>query len=215
MYSQGPSRGALAVIILGLLMGAGYWRFRQSQLSTPLKVPQITSDYGYRYRGGLALDHHEGIDIVPEKGDQNVRASEEGLVIHAGPLGKMGNTVVIHHTAGSSSGIVTLYGHLKSSLKVRCGQGVTKKQEVGEMGRSGAVTGPHLHYAILEKRDQYWGYVPPGRYQATGAAIALRNWVKTSLPIPSMIERAKTGCRVAKRKSKVKMDATNLRRKRR
>lgn len=56
-----------------------------------------------------------------------------------------GNYVVIEH----GSKYKTRYLHL-SKILVRKGQKVSRGQKIGLSGNTGRVTGPHLHYELLE-----------------------------------------------------------------
>ena len=53
----------------------------------------------------------------------------------------MGNSIVIQH----GFGLYTLYAHM-SRRNVREGEVVSSGQKIGEIGNSGRVTGPHLHW---------------------------------------------------------------------
>mgnify|MGYP002642301273 CR=1 FL=1 len=54
-----------------------------------------------------------------------------------------GKTVMIDHGHGLSS----VYAHLRTIL-VRAGETVAKGAAIGEVGATGRVTGPHLHWGI-------------------------------------------------------------------
>ena len=105
----------------------------------------ITSGYGWRsgYYGGF----HEGIDISGTGYGSPIYAALDGEVINAGWAGIVGKAagynVVIQH----SNGYCTVYAHL-SKVSVKVGQHVTRKQVIGAMGKSGAATGTHLHFAV-------------------------------------------------------------------
>ena len=59
--------------------------------------------------------------------------------------GSYGKYIMIDH----GGGIITLYGHL-SSINVDQDQMVVKGQKIGEVGATGYVTGPHLHFEVRE-----------------------------------------------------------------
>jgi murein DD-endopeptidase MepM/ murein hydrolase activator NlpD len=65
-------------------------------------------------------------------------------VLHAGPLGIYGQTVVLDHGLG----LTTLYGHL-STLEVEPGQMVERGQRLGLSGATGLALGDHLHFSTL------------------------------------------------------------------
>jgi murein DD-endopeptidase MepM/ murein hydrolase activator NlpD len=61
----------------------------------------------------------------------------------AGQLYFTGGTVVIDHGLG----VLSLFAHL-SSIGVREGDVVKTGDAIGEVGATGRVTGPHLHWAV-------------------------------------------------------------------
>ncbi|MEC3159632.1 peptidoglycan DD-metalloendopeptidase family protein [Bacillus thuringiensis] len=72
-------------------------------------------------------------------------------------FGGYGNVVVINH----GNGYWSLYGHM-SSITVQEGQNIGVGQQVGVCGRTGQVTGPHLHFEI--KTSLTFGQVDPAPY---------------------------------------------------
>jgi len=86
---------------------------------------------------------HEGIDIAAPVGEP-ILAPAAGTVVFAGMRsGGYGNTVQIDH----GHGIKTLYAHA-SRILVRRGDRVERGQTIAEVGATGLVTGPHLHYEV-------------------------------------------------------------------
>ena len=56
-------------------------------------------------------------------------------------------------------GYKTRYAHM-SRIDVKLGQRVTRGDCLGLSGRSGLVSGPHLHYEVMYRKD----YVNPALY---------------------------------------------------
>ena len=114
----------------------------------------ISSHYGSRPSpGGIGSTYHQGIDIAFPLGT-DVLACESGTVTYAGENGALGKCVIINH----GEGLQTVYGHM-SKIKVMKGEKVRRSQPVGEVGNTGASTGPHLHLAVLINGN----YVNPER----------------------------------------------------
>lgn len=101
----------------------------------------ISSGYG-------GSRHHGGIDIVKPGGHSTgalVVAAGSGTVTTAGYHSSYGYYVIINHGGGVS----TLYAHMiRGSLKVSVGQRVSAGQAIGNIGSTGNVTGPHLHFEV-------------------------------------------------------------------
>jgi murein DD-endopeptidase MepM/ murein hydrolase activator NlpD len=98
----------------------------------------ITSSFGRRWGR-----RHTGVDIDASYGSPIV-AAQAGTVTLAGWKNGYGNCVIIDH----GHGISTLYGH-QSRLAVRTGEHVEQGQHIGDVGATGHVTAPHLHYEVL------------------------------------------------------------------
>jgi murein DD-endopeptidase MepM/ murein hydrolase activator NlpD len=105
----------------------------------------ISATFGSREDpfGGGGSERHLGLDISGERG-QPVFATAGGVVEFTGWHGDYGNMVAINH----SFGMVTRYAHL-STMLVRTGDRVERGQTIGQIGATGRVTGPHLHYELL------------------------------------------------------------------
>ncbi len=85
---------------------------------------------------------HGGVDISVPTGTP-VLASNSGEVVLASDLYFSGKTVIIDHGLG----LFSLYCHF-SKFKVKRGQHVQRGDVIGEVGATGRVTGPHLHWGI-------------------------------------------------------------------
>lgn len=113
-------------------------------LRRPYSGPQ-TSGYGWREHPIYGERRfHAGVDYSGPTGD-GFWAAGDGVVVSAGWRGGYGNAVVIDH----GDGLATLYAHA-STLLVRSGQRVRRGQVIGEIGTTGASTGPHLHFEVRQ-----------------------------------------------------------------
>lgn len=102
----------------------------------------MTSPFGLRARGFLP-EIHRGVDIHVPDGTP-VHAMKAGVVRHAGALAGYGLVVILDH----GDGLRTVYAHL-STVAVRAGERVGHRALLGRSGRTGNVTGPHLHFEVL------------------------------------------------------------------
>ncbi len=85
---------------------------------------------------------HSGVDISSPFGAP-VMASNSGRIVLAKNLYFAGNTVIIDHGLG----VFTSYLHFSNILAKR-GDIVRKGDVIGEIGATGRVTGPHLHWGV-------------------------------------------------------------------
>lgn len=103
----------------------------------------ITSDFGKaRVYNGSLKGYHSGTDFRAKVGTP-VHASNDGKVALVADRFYSGGTVVVDH----GYGIYTCYFHM-SKFDVKEGEMVQKGQLLGLSGKSGRVTGPHLHFAV-------------------------------------------------------------------
>ena len=105
----------------------------------------LSSPFGTRIDpvyGGLA--RHTGQDFATKVGNP-VYATGDGVVEKVDfKFSGYGNEVVVNHGFGYS----TRYAHL-STVDVGVGQPLKRGDKIGEVGKSGKATGPHLHYEVL------------------------------------------------------------------
>jgi len=90
---------------------------------------------------------YDGIGIKAPLGTEIV-AAQDGRVIFVGDDGtKFGLVVIIEH----QEPYITVYAHLRSA-KVKIGQLIKEGRPLGDVGRSGGVLIPHLHFQIRVHR---------------------------------------------------------------
>ena len=93
---------------------------------------------------------HRGVDFAAPTGTP-VRAVADGTITKAGRQGAYGRFIQIAHAGPYSSA----YAHLRRIRKgVKVGTVVKRGQIIGQVGSSGAATGPHLHFE-LHKNGKY------------------------------------------------------------
>lgn len=112
--------------------------------SGPFRLPRasrVTSPFGTaRVFNGEVQSRHLGTDFAGVIGAP-VRAAGRGVVALVADFYLAGRAIYLDH----GGGLVTAYFHL-SRADVRQGQRVSAGQRIGAVGRSGRVTGPHLHW---------------------------------------------------------------------
>jgi murein DD-endopeptidase MepM/ murein hydrolase activator NlpD len=85
---------------------------------------------------------HRGTDYAAPSGTP-IKAAGDGKVIFRGVKSGYGNVVILQH----GGNITTLYAHMsRFASKVRSGTRVRQGQTIGYVGKTGLVTGVHLHY---------------------------------------------------------------------
>lgn len=122
------------------------------KMSFPIKGETIiVAGYPY-YADGSP---HWGIDIVMKNGEtrgQPFYAAASGKVIIIKNDGNwnsgFGNYCVIDH----GNGLQTLYAQA-DSITVKLGDEVNENDEIGIIGATGNVTGPHLHFEVRKKNE--------------------------------------------------------------
>ena len=110
----------------------------------PFRLPRssrMTSRFGTaRVFNGEVQSRHLGTDFAGAVGEPVVAAGR-GVVALVAHFYLAGGAIYLDH----GGGLVTAYFHL-SKAYVRQGQVVSAGQRIGAVGRSGRVTGPHLHW---------------------------------------------------------------------
>ncbi|GAB3999516.1 hypothetical protein GCM10028807_49970 [Spirosoma daeguense] len=154
------SREILGVLFLVIAVAVVLWRKGAKTLRWPIKgTLRISSPFGARVAPTVgASTYHNGIDIAVGEGT-TVYAPASGNVVSISTSAAGGKQLTIRHTNGMVSG----YAHL-SNYAVVIGESVTQGQVIAYSGKTGNVTGPHLHFSL---RDETGQYVNPLAYLPT------------------------------------------------
>jgi murein DD-endopeptidase MepM/ murein hydrolase activator NlpD len=139
----------------------------------PLATPApLSSPFGWRVHpitGNRRF--HAGQDLAAPSGTPIV-AVANGRVVVANWHGGYGKTVVIEHNGR----LQTLYGHM-SEIFVQEGQEIKQGTVIGQVGSTGASTGPHLHFETKLPTPEGWVAVDPAedlRYALNNLEQAMR-----------------------------------------
>lgn len=114
-----------------------------SGFSWPVTGP-VSGVFGsQRILNGKPKNPHNGTDIAAPEG-AIIRAPADGLIaLINDDMFYTGKTLMIDHGLGLSS----VYAHM-SAILVTQGSFVKKGEPIGKVGKTGRVTGPHLHWGM-------------------------------------------------------------------
>jgi murein DD-endopeptidase MepM/ murein hydrolase activator NlpD len=112
----------------------------------PIRGGAHTSSFGWRidpFSGRRAF--HDGVDFEAKHGTP-IQAAAAGVVVASEYHPQYGNMIEVDH----GNGLVTRYAHCSKRL-ARVGDVVMKGATIGEVGSTGRVTGPHLHFEVIHR----------------------------------------------------------------
>lgn len=115
----------------------------QTNFITPVEG-RFSSIFGLKriYNKQKRIRRHTGLDIAAPQGTKIISPAK-GTVIRTGAYFFTGNTVFIDH----GQGLITMYCHLNKT-HVKAGQQLMQGEEIGTVGMTGRVSGPHLHWVV-------------------------------------------------------------------
>ena len=104
---------------------------------------RFSSPFGLkRFFNDQPRNPHSGLDIAGGQGGA-ITAPAPGKVVAVGDYFFNGNTVIVDH----GFGLTTMYCHM-SKIDVKIGDQLQTGDSIGAIGKTGRVTGPHLHWSV-------------------------------------------------------------------
>jgi len=122
-----------------------YWN---GVFQLPVASPYcIRAGFGDRrsYNGGVLVNFHTGLDygVCSAAHPLDIYAAADGVVVFTGLKTVRGNATIVD----DGQGVFTCYYH-QSKFLVSVGDHVKAGQLIGQIGATGRVTGPHLHFEV-------------------------------------------------------------------
>lgn len=113
-----------------------------TRLEMPAQGPYSSAFGLKRFYNDQPRSPHSGLDIAaPDR--SVITAAAPGVVTAKGEYFFNGNTIIVDHGFGLS----TMYCHM-SEISVELGQRIETGDQIGLVGKTGRVTGPHLHWGV-------------------------------------------------------------------
>lgn len=142
--SLGKSERELEETLAQLAQQSGPKKLWRGSFYAPIDMKSISTDFGTirstQHRGKYA---HNAVDLLGTP-RTIVWAPQDGIVVLKDRYVHSGNTVVIDHGCG----ILSLFYHLDDFGKQKVGDTIHKGNPLGTLGKTGQVTGYHLHWEM-------------------------------------------------------------------
>ncbi len=127
-------------------MGKLFKVWRETDVSIDLSWPvtgPISSPFGLkRFFNDQPRNPHSGLDIAAAEGTE-ILLPLDGNIIDTGNYYFNGNTVFVDH----GQGLISMFNHM-SKITTKTGDKLKRGDKIGEVGQTGRVTGPHLHWSL-------------------------------------------------------------------
>jgi murein DD-endopeptidase MepM/ murein hydrolase activator NlpD len=143
--------------MMGRWPAATLWRLPVGD-AHDLSQPNTADEPAYvatRNIGGTG--RHQGADLSNRQAGGEVRAAADGIVVFAGervPDHGYGEHVVVAHRLPEGGLVYTVYAHLApGTVAVQAGATVHSGDHLGQVGRTGVATSPHLHFEVRLAKD--------------------------------------------------------------
>ena len=136
---------------------AGYYNekgenIKKEFLRTPVNAARISSKFGVRQHPVHGYSRmHRGVDFAAPAGTPILAAGGGVIEVVNNYYGNYGKYIRIKHNSTYS----TVYAHASRFSKgIKPGMKVNQGQVIAYVGSTGATTGPHLHYEVIEHGKQ-------------------------------------------------------------
>lgn len=119
----------------------------KSGFTWPVKGP-ISGVFGsMRILNGKPKNPHNGVDVAASQGTVIVAPADGVVTVSHPSMFYTGKTVMLDH----GFGLTSVYAHM-SAILVKQGDVVAQGTPIGKIGKTGRVTGPHLHWGVTLKK---------------------------------------------------------------